>query len=297
MSLGVDLIPYKTCSLNCVYCESGATTHLTTNLEAWYPTQEIIAEIDHYLSQKPTLDIITFSGAGEPTLHSGLGEIARHIKRKYPEYPLAVITNATTMAIAEVRESLLACNILLPSLDAATQKVFRKVNRPAPGIDIRDIIEGLKIFQKDFSGEMWLEVFLVKGINDTQDELTRLHEVIADIQPDRVQLNTLDRPGTEDWVRPMSENEMRAIADSWSDLPVEIIARFSLFIEQKDASVDLRDRIINLIRRRPCTSADLSASLQVAEKYLLPELKKLIQNSEIESEVLERGTFYKISGS
>ncbi len=294
MSLGVDLIPHKTCSLNCIYCEAGRTLTLTTERGEWHPTDEIIAEIDDYLSKSPRLDIITFSGAGEPTLHVGFGRIAEYIRQKFPAYPLALLTNSVTMIDAQVRKELLYCSLVLPSLDAASQEVFQKINRPAKGVEIEAIIEGLVAFRKDFSSEIWLEVFLLQGVNDSADELSRLHDAISRIKPDRVQLNTLDRPGAVEWVKPMPKDEMQQIVSMWSDLPVEIIARFSLADRFMDEANDLDDRILGLIRRRPCTVEDISAALGVPEKELLGEIKEMIREHRIESQVLERGTFYKI---
>ncbi len=294
MSLGVDLIPHKTCSLNCIYCEAGRTLTLTTERREWHPTDAIIAEIDDYLSGSPELDIITFSGAGEPTLHSGFGRIAGYIREHFPGYPLALLTNSVTMPDQNVRQDLLHCNLVLPSLDAASQEVFEKINRPAKGVDIGKIIEGLIAFREEFEREIWLEVFLLRGINDGPDELDRLHDAISRIEPDRVQLNTLDRPGTVDWVSPMPQGEMQRIVKQWDDLPVEIIARFSLSDRHVDAAQDLDDRILGLIRRRPCTVEDISAALGVPEKELLGEIKQMIRDNRIDTQILDRGTFYKI---
>ncbi len=294
MSLGVDLIPHKTCNLNCMYCEAGRTLTLTTERREWYPTDSIIHEIDQYLSGSPKLDIITFSGAGEPTLHVGFGRIADYIRSHYPQYPLALLTNSLNMTDASVRKDIAKCNLVLPSLDAASQDVFLRINRPAPGVQIEDVIEGLVAFSSEFEGDIWLEVFLLHGINDSPEELERLHEAILRIKPGRVQLNTLDRPGAVEWVHPMPQDEMKRIAEMWKDLPVEIIARFSLVDHYADKAADLADRILAMIRRRPCTAEDISAALGVAEKDLLGELKQMVRDHRVDTQVLERGTFYKI---
>ncbi|MGC9356194.1 MAG: radical SAM protein, partial [Mariniphaga sp.] len=192
MSLGVDLVPRKVCSLNCVYCEVGETTKLTTQRMNYIPATKITSELDHYFSNNPLPDYITFSGYGEPTLNAGIGEIIRYLKEKHPAIPVAVLTNGTLFSEARVRKELLMADLVLPSLDAATQACFEKINVPAQGLTIRDYINGLADFKKEFSGIIWLEVFILPGYNDSETELIALKKAIQKIGPDRIQLNTLD---------------------------------------------------------------------------------------------------------
>jgi wyosine [tRNA(Phe)-imidazoG37] synthetase (radical SAM superfamily) len=223
-SLGVDLIPYKTCPYDCVYCECGPTTSHTSRRREYVPTYEVIAELDQFLSTSPGLDFITFSGSGEPTLHIGLGEIIGFLKRRYPEYRVAVLTNAALLSDPAVRSALLHADVVAPSLDAVSDDVFRKIDRPCPGISITDIISGLCKFRREFSGEIWLEIFIVPGINDSLSGLEQFCRVIAAISPDRVQLNTLDRPGTEPWVSPATQESLQAIALLFKNCRAEVDA-------------------------------------------------------------------------
>jgi len=160
ISLGVDLVPHKVCSLNCIYCEVGETTNHTLERKEYVPVSEVLDELDHFLSGNPELDYITFSGAGEPTLNIGIGEIISHIKENFPQYKLALLTNSTLLSDAKVRADVKKVDLLLPSLDAISEDVFSKINNPASNLRSQDIIDGLIEFKKIFKGEIWLEILL-----------------------------------------------------------------------------------------------------------------------------------------
>ncbi len=202
VSLGIDLIPFKTCSLNCVYCECGETTDLTVGCREYVPVSAVLAELEQFLSRQPCLDYLTFAGSGEPLLHSGIGRIIDALKRRYPRYRVAVLTNGTLLMRPEVQEQLASADLVVPSLDAATEEVFQKVNRPHRSLHCAALISGLAGFRRSYKGRLALEVFIVPGLNDTPQELTALQEAARLIGPDSLQLNTLDRAGTEDWVTP-----------------------------------------------------------------------------------------------
>jgi len=225
-SLGVDLVPIKTCSLNCIYCECGETTNCTDAIAEYVPTAEVVDELRECLQACPLLDVITFSGFGEPTLHSGLGEIVAFLRREFPEYRVALLTNATRFDDPDVRRAVLAIDVIIPSLDAAGEDAFRKIARPAPGITAKRIIRGLVELRREYRGEMILELFIVSGINDTEDELKKLKEAIAMIGPDRVHLNTLDRPGAVEWIQPAPMDRLRFVADFLAPYPVEIVGQW-----------------------------------------------------------------------
>ena len=209
ISLGVDLIPHKVCSLNCVYCEVGETTNLTTERKEYIPINEILIELDEYLSQKPNLDFITFSGSGEPTLNSGIGEVINFLKKYYPKYKIALLTNSTLLSNKTLRDELKKIDLILPSLDSVTETGFKKLNRPSINLELTKIIEGLIAFTKEFEGNVWLEVFIVPGFNDSKEELESIKEIILKINPNKVQLNSLDRPGSEYWIKPITKKKWK----------------------------------------------------------------------------------------
>jgi wyosine [tRNA(Phe)-imidazoG37] synthetase (radical SAM superfamily) len=223
-SLGVDMVPHKTCSLDCVYCECGATTVLTAERREYIPTGPIIAEIDDYLSNNPPPDYVTFGGSGEPTLHNGLGAIIKHLKGRFPSQKLALLTNSTLLGDEQLRRDILPCDLILPSLDAVSNDVFRKVNLPENSICCEKIINGLIALSSEYKGEIWLEVFIAPGINDTDDEILLFKDVIARINPTIIQLNSLDRPGTCSTLGVASRASLEDIARRFAPLPVEIIS-------------------------------------------------------------------------
>ncbi len=293
ISLGVDLVPHKVCSLNCVYCEVGRTTNLTIEREEYIPLNDILTELKNYLNQKPDLDYITFSGAGEPLLHSGIGKVISFIKEDYPQYKLALLTNSTLLYDENVRKEILGIDLLLPSLDAVSEKVFKKLNRPNSKLDNNKIIDGLIKFKKVFKGKIWLEIFVIPGLNDTQEELELLKRTITDIAPDQVQLNTLDRPGTESWIEPITKNRMEEIAEFFKPLPVEIIAKFQSRHKIRSYQKDVEQQIIETIKRRPCTDKDLSEMLGIHINEINKYLSELLHEGSISSQQLERGTFFR----
>ncbi|MBI9030567.1 radical SAM protein [bacterium] len=300
ISLGVDVVPYKYCSMNCVYCEVGQTTHLINEPEELVDLPDVIKELNEYIEKNPKLDYITFSGAGEPLLYSKIGDLINYIKAKYPQYKLALITNSSHIHRADIREELLKLDMIMPSLDAVDQDIFEAINRPHEDISIKDIIKNLIEFNQHFPGEMWLEIFFVPGINDSQDELTRMREVIKEITPERVQLNSLDRPGTEPWVVQEDKEKLEEIksffqADLSDNILVEIIKKVDKKLyDENPGSLEVEEKIISTIRRRPCTAQDMSQMLNVHINAINKVLHKLIEEKKIEGAHQERGIFYKL---
>ncbi|MDI6903611.1 MAG: radical SAM protein [Methanocellales archaeon] len=282
-SLGVDIIPYKTCSFDCVYCQLGRTTNKTIQRRGYVPKQLIISELKDYLVEdRDKVDYITFSGSGEPTLNSKIGEMIGEIKQM-TDIPIAVLTNGSLLFEVEVRDGLRNADLVLPSLDAVTQNIFERVNRPHEGLVTEKTIEGLKKFRKEFDNEIWLEVMLVKGINDDRGEVKRMADVISEINPDKIQLNTVVRPPCEPLAMPLSTSEMKEICKMLSE-KAEIItprARKALKAYEKD----IEDEIVMLLKRRPCTIGDISNFLGIHRN----EIIKYIEVLEEDKRVVKRG--------
>ncbi len=294
ISLGVDLVPHKVCTLNCIYCEVGRTTNLAIERKEYMPINEVIEELQNYLDQKPELDFITFSGQGEPTLNSGLGKVIDFIKDNYSQYKIAVITNGTLFWNREVRNEVFRADVLLPSLDAVSESSFLKINRPNKNLNIDKIIEGLIKLRTEFKGKIYLEIFLVPKINDTKDELTLLKNISAKIKPDLIQLNTLDRPGTKSFVEPVPKEKLQEIKEFFKPLPVKIIAKAKTRKQIKSFNKNIQQQILDTIRRRPCTDKDLSEILNLHLNELNKYLSELIDNGKIITDKRERGLFFKI---
>ncbi len=295
VSLGIDLVPLKVCSLNCVYCEVGKTTLLTTERKEYVKTEEIYNELKHYLSMKPELDYITFSGAGEPTLHSKLGEILNFIKTNYPQYKTALLTNSTLFKDEKVVNEVLNFDLILPSLDCVSEECFLKLNRPARNLKSYDVVEGLINLKKKFKGEIWLEVFFVPGLNDNEKEIMLIKSELEKIQPNKIQLNTLDRPGTASWVKPLPKEELEEIRNKLTPLPVEIIAKFKSRKKIKSFDEDIQKQILEAIKRRPLTDEDLSNMLSMHINEVNKYLSELLKNNIITTSRSQRGIFFKLN--
>lgn len=296
MSLGVDLVPKKVCSLDCVYCEAGKTTKLTTERKQYIPSAKIKEELTHYFSHNPNPDYITFSGYGEPTLNSGIGEILDFIKDLAPQIPVALLTNGTLLYNAEVRKAVSKVDLILPSLDAVSQEIFEKINCPPQGLTAEKYIQGLIDFSKEFKGTMWLEVFILPGYNDTDDELLKLKEVILRIAPHSVQLNTLDRPGTVEDIRGATRQELQRVMDLWGMDNVQIIAASPQRKNIKSYRTDTENTILETISRRPCTPDDLSAILGMHINEINKYLDVLDAEGKVDILKQERGYFYRLKG-
>jgi len=257
-SLGIDSIPFKTCTLNCIYCQLGRTAQTTLLRKEYLKLEEIIKEVKIALSSGKTIDYLTFSGSGEPTLNSKIGEMIRKIKG-FTSIPIAVITNGTLLSLKEVRDDLKFADLVIPSLDAATQKTFEKINRPFPSLRIEEIIQGMIEFRKIFPGKLYLEIMLVREINDSPQELHLLKEAIKKINPDKVQINTPVRPPAEAWIRTVEREQLEKIKELLGE-KAEIIAEF----KRKETHAYLKnieEEIYALLLRRPVTLQEISATL------------------------------------
>jgi len=295
MSLGVDVVPYKYCPLNCVYCEVQRTTHLVAERSMFFPVQSILNELDRFLRDAPALDYITFSGAGEPTLYAGIGEIVAYVTERYPGYKLALLTNGMLLHDPVVRSEVLPCHLVLPSLDAASQQAFEALNRPFAGARVQRLIDGLVSFRDEYSGQMWLEVFIIEGINDNAAELELLANAIARVRPDRVQINSLDRPGAEDWVRPASKDTLEMAQNFMRQrlaMPVEIIAKAAGAGLAADPDRELESSLRELLIRRPCTAEDISLCLGVHINEISKVLRELAARGSVLPKREENGVFY-----
>lgn len=291
LSLGVDLVPHKTCTLDCVYCECGKTTHLTVKRKEFTPTKQIISELALFLKDSPPLDSITFSGSGEPTLHEGIGEIIDYIKNHHPQYNVALLTNSTLFHQAQTRNDVMGTDIIIASFDAAQINSFNEINRPHPDIALENIIEGLSILKKEFKGQLWLEIFIVPGINDIKPELDRLKSIIDTIGHDGIQINSLDRPGTESWVEPLEKAKIKEIAGFFNK--AESVLYREPNTSAAETSGSLIMRILSTVRRRPCTVGDLSDMLGIEPLKVKDEIGRLIKDRKLEEKVMQRGVFYK----
>jgi wyosine [tRNA(Phe)-imidazoG37] synthetase (radical SAM superfamily) len=290
-SLGVDLVPFKTCTFDCIYCDLGKTTNKTTSRQSFVYPEEIQKELELTLSalvKKP--DFITLSGSGEPTLNSNIGQIIRRAK-EITSIPVAVLTNSSLLSLDEVRKDLSEADFVLPSLDAITPTLFEYINRPHGSLKIEEIISGLIQFRKQYQGQIWLEILFCRGVNDGKEEIEKLKEVIERIKPDRTQLNTPVRPPAEDFVFPLTLAQMEEIRERLGD-KAEIISEFIAPLGEELNSVKDTE-ILNLIKRRPCTPEDISEALGLRVNEVVKHLDHLTKAGAIRYRMYEHRCYYE----
>jgi len=289
-SLGVDLIPRKTCPFDCIYCEVGPTSHQTeTRFD--YEAEAIVAELSAYLEgSAPELDFITLAGSGEPTLNQGMGGIIRRLK-ELTAIPVAVLTNGALLHLPEVRRELKAADLVLPSLDAARDQAFQAVNRPLPGYPLSRLLQGLEAFRREYPGPIWLEVLLLKGLNDSQEDLEALRRALRTLAPDKVQLNTAVRPGVLNQAQPLSLEALAAIAGGLEG-EVEVIASYGGACQAAAAPDDAT--LAEMLARRPMTAADLAGVLALPLPLVQEKLQRLEQAGQIFCTCYHDQDFYQL---
>jgi wyosine [tRNA(Phe)-imidazoG37] synthetase (radical SAM superfamily) len=243
------------------------------------------------LAKKP--DYITLSGSGEPTLNKNIGEIIRSIKDLNSIIPLAVLTNGSIFFLEEVRKALMRADVVIPSLDTVDEVVFQCLNRPHPSLKIDEIISGLIQFRKQYRGQIWLEVVFCRGVNDGKEEIERLKGVIERIQPDRVQLNTPVRPPAEEYAYPLTTPQIEEIRKKLGD-KAEIISEFAGPLGEEFNFVKDTE-ILNLIKRRPCTTEDISKALGLRIDEVVKHLDHLTKTGAIRYRMFEHHCYYEFT--
>jgi wyosine [tRNA(Phe)-imidazoG37] synthetase (radical SAM superfamily) len=292
-SLGIDLVPHKICTYNCIYCQIGKTTEKTLLRKEYILKEEVLEEVKAFLLREDSpIDHFSLSGSGEPTLHSQIRLIIERIK-ELSSIPIAVITNGSLLFEEEVRNDLIAADIVLPSLDAVSPEVFKKINRPNSRLSVEKVIEGLIEFRKIYKGQIWLEILFCKGVNDTPGELRRMKEVVERIQPDLIHLNTVVRPPSEDWVKPLSRKEMEEVKAFFGER-ASIISEFDRHLLPATES-NLAEETLRILRRRPLSLTDLSKGMGIPEKELEKYIEPLVKERKIRARLFGNSIYYEIS--
>ena len=291
-SLGIDLIPYKTCTFDCVYCELGRTTNKTIDRAEYVPHQAIINNLQKYLKEviRPP-DYITLGGSGEPTLNSKIGLIISEIKKLTP-IPVAVLTNGSILYQDEVKQELSGADVVLPSLDAVTPSIFKYLNRPHPSLAVEKIIQGLIDFRQFFHGEIWLEILFCLGANDTKNEVIKLKDEVQKINPDKIQLNSVDRPPAEDFVFSLNKDQLEKIKTLLGE-KAEIITG-SVAEDTEEVVLSGKKGVFDLLSRRPCTLDDISLALRIHKNELVKLLDILRKEGKIHHRIFNNQCYYQV---
>lgn len=291
-SLGVDIVPYKTCTLDCIYCQLGRTTHKRIKRKSFASSEDIIGEMRSSVSAGYEIDFITFSGSGEPTLDLDIGRLIHEIKQ-ITSIPVAVLTNGTLLFREDVQKDLMEADVVVPSLDAASQEMFQRINRPHHFLHIQSIITGIKKFRQYYTGQIWLEIMLIKGFNNDRQELSGIKKAVSEIRPDKVYLNTVVRPPSEIYAQPLSMDEMAAVK-KFLDKRCEVIAESHKKRSQEDK--DVEGLIIEMTRRRPLTVPDIANVLGMSEKNAESIIERLKTGASVTEKQYGKKSYYVFSG-
>jgi wyosine [tRNA(Phe)-imidazoG37] synthetase (radical SAM superfamily) len=287
-SLGIDLVPFKVCTYDCIYCQLGRTTNKTIHRKEWVPSDVVIDHLKSKLDYRP--DYITLAGSGEPTLHSGIDDLIFRIK-EITDIPVAVLTNGSLLWMPDVRNSLKAADIVLPSLDAGSDQLFQYVNRPHSDIIFSKMLEGLVKFREEFTGKYWLEVFLLGGVTTIEAQVNILSHCINLICPDKVQVNTVTRPPAEDFAEPVPQKTLEAITNRLYK-NVEVIADYESIHEQQDFPIRRKD-VLTLLKRRPCSVEDIAEGLGLHRNEVVKYIEELSSQGKIEAKPQNQQLYYK----
>jgi len=291
-SLGIDLVPHKICTYDCIYCQIGKTTKKTLLRKEYVPEKEVLEEVKTFLLKgSSSIDYLSLSGSGEPTLHSKIRSIIKGIK-EITTIPVAVITNGSLLCEREVREDLLQADVVLPSLDAVSPEIFMKINRSHKKLSIERVIEGMVEFRKIYKGQIWLEILFCKGVNDGQDELLKMKSAIDRIRPDRIHLNTVVRPPSEEWAVPLSQMEMEEIKVFFGE-KASIISEFDRHLTYVTEE-DIKEGILRILKRRPLSLSDLSKWMGIPQKELEEQIASLSQEGKIQTRLHGDSIYYEI---
>ena len=280
-SLGIDLIPFKTCTLDCVYCECGRTTNLTKERRDFFSPKEVLAELKDWKEKGNEADIVTLAGSGEPLLALSLEEIIKGIK-EITGLPCCLITNATLFSDPAARKAALLADVVMPSLDAADEATFKKINRPVAGLSFAEYLEGLQLFCEEYRGKgrVDLEIFLVPGINDNEAQIQALSLLSRSLHVNAVQLNTAVRPPADKDVRPIPREEM----EKWARYFIpkaEVIASYHS-APLKEAKAVSEEEILETLSHRVMSLEDLVE----AKGYKKAETEAILRR------LLEKGLIY-----
>lgn len=296
VSLGVDLVSHKICTLDCLYCECGKTKTLTLERKEYNKIDDIIKELDNFLINKPIIDYITLTGEGEPTLNIGIKRLIKYIKEKYPDYKVAILTNGTLLYDEEVQNDIMDADLIIPSFDAYSNDVFKNINHPHIELNNEKVIEGLIDFSHKFIGKIWIEIFIAPGINDRIDEILKMKKALEKMKFEKIQLNSLDRCPAYSNVKEATIEELERIADLLSPLNVEIIKKIKL--KKGINKIELNEKnLLDILERRPCTIEDFIEIFNSDRDSIKFFLDKLLKEKKILNQQMERGLFYKINNN
>jgi wyosine [tRNA(Phe)-imidazoG37] synthetase (radical SAM superfamily) len=287
-SLGVDLVSHKTCCLDCVFCQLGATARKTLNRQHYAPTDQVIRELKSWCRTNAEADYITLSGSGEPTLHIDFGMVLAAVKTQ-SDIPAVLLSNGALFDRAEVREAACQADIVKISLSAWDQASFEWINRPHPDLAFDRIVSGYKVFRREFKGQLWLEVFLMLSLNARPENVRRIAALAKEIAPDRIHLNTVTRPAAESFAMPLTPERLSPLTELFEPR-AEIISEFAPR-EVQPPGTD-QDAIMAILKRRPCTSRQIADACGLHFYEVTKYLATLIQADQVRTASRHGAIYY-----
>lgn len=295
-SLGIDLVPLKTCTYDCVYCQLGRTTHKVIERREYVPIDNVLKEVKQKLEEGNPIDYISLAGSGEPTLNSGIKDLITGIK-ELTDIPLAVLTNGSLLWMKEVQSDLMAADVVLPSLDVGDEKLFRHINRPHHEISFLRLVNGIRDFTKYFHGEVWLEILLTAGLTGLPSEVRKISSIVKRICPEKVQLGTVTRPPVMDFALPVPYEDLKSLSGLFEG-NVEIIGDSCFNPSDNQVLTTINDEdFLALLRRRPCTYEDVAHGLGIHVSESLKTLNALANTGRIKVVNNHGHNYYTISDS
>ncbi len=286
-SLGIDLTPFKTCSFDCIFCQLGRTTRLTTDRSQYIPLKQVLAELDDWKKSDGTADIITLAGSGEPTLHSGFGEIIQYARSL--GFPVALLTNGSLLHFPEVREAAAKADIVKVSLSAWDDESLKTINRPSTEVDFKKLIAGERQFRNEFKGRLFVEVFVLHGINSAPEQIAAIARIAETLSADKIQLNTCVRPPAESLAQAESQQNLLRLSGLFKPT-AEVIAEFGT-----DKHVEIQvneDAILEMLNRRPCTSVQIAEVFGMHLNEVAKYVGKLLRSGKIMAVTRNEQTYF-----
>jgi wyosine [tRNA(Phe)-imidazoG37] synthetase (radical SAM superfamily) len=290
-SLGVDLMPFKICSFDCVFCQLGRTSQKTIERKEYVPVDAVLAEIESWLKTDGDADYVTLSGSGEPTLHSRFGEVLQFLKRQ--SIPSVLLTNGSMLMLPEVREAAADADIVKVSLSVWDQKSFRWINRPHPNLQFDEIVKSIETFREQFSGKLWVEVFMLLGMNSAPENVGKIASHIKKIRPNRIHLNTPVRPPAEEFAAIIQPERLLSMTGMFEPR-AEVIAEFNANDEKHVAATE--DSVLSLLQRRPCTSGQIASAYGMHITEVSKYLGDLMRAGHIHEKREKGAVYYMAAG-
>lgn len=291
LSLGIDLVPHKTCSMDCIFCQLGHTPRTTVERREYVPTEEVMEEITEWLSHGGKSDVVTLSGGGEPTLHSRFGEVLDFVKSK-TAHPAVLLSNGSLLYLPEVRRDAARADIVKITLSAWDEESFRRIHRPPEEVTFAGLVEGACALREGFRGQIWLEVFVIPGINAEPEQIKKIAGFAAKIRPDKVHLNTAVRPAADKSVQPASREAMENLAGLFTPR-AEVVASFAPKSEHR---IELHEgAILSLLRFHQCTVDNISRMCRITPAEAEEYLEDMKSHGIIRTEIHDGAVWYTVN--